>query len=142
MKKTGPPTSMKYISRMDYNKVKGYQVRFGQGINCKNVCRFFSKVEFGTWKKTLIVAKAWRGKTWKTLPPKRIYRNYCTGRGYHFTYKRKMGVEYGYWVATWNLNGKKFRRSFSVSKYGTRKAKRMAMVIREKNTQHHKDRRG
>ncbi len=141
-----PPN--RYITRVDYHRGHYWYVRF----QMYGIQEIFSDGVYGGKRKSYAAAVAYRDKMEKKLP---YYKARLTA--YHFkttnsknntdvigvTYhRRKRYSRYGdhvngpYWeevyVVKWSENGHHRNRSFSVKKWGKRKAYELACAARKK----------
>lgn len=140
---------MRYITKFNYERSKGFQVRVPNIKNNKiipyswnNNNAFFAKGK-GTWEGARKKAVRWRNEYLRSksalhlLTTKNRQRPYensskntsgVIGIAYATTY-RKEYVYYSY-IATWTQNGVNFKRSFSIQHYGRELAFQKACKLR------------
>jgi len=124
----------KYIVRIDTHATHGYQVRIANEKSWR-ITKFFSD---SLYIDSLKTAKRYRNKHYQALSYKRRATLYDQG-----PYNQIWGVgifkltritnetEYTSWVGAYYDNKKRYRKSFSVIKYGVREAKRLAREFRD-----------
>lgn len=144
--KKSPPLGNRYITRMDYTNVKGWNVRIY--INSKPVeQRLFSDGVYGSKIKARDAARAHRDALVKKY---NINTDKKRGEGYHESDARnKTGVvgvslqkterdtgflQYG-WSARYMQKGKQRNRTFSIQRYGYEEAFRLAVKCRFESTE-------
>lgn len=133
---------MKYISKYDYDRARGYNVRLpqvtgGEYIRYNGSCQFFARSEYGTWKSCLADAVKYRNaflKRNKCLyllkkqtakmdrPLKRSSRNTSGVIGVSMTiHYKKSGTYHGYkaiWCDAIGVTRKQKGKEFSQELYG------------------------
>jgi len=124
----------KYIVRIDTRGTHGYQVRIANEKSWR-ITKFFSD---SLYVDSLKTATQYRNKHYQALSYKRRSTLYDQG-----PYNQIWGVgifeltritnetEYTSWAAAYYHNKKRYRKSFSVNKYGVREAKRLARQFRD-----------
>jgi hypothetical protein len=122
------PRTTRYlnVTRMDYPKAHGYFVR----VTWKGVQRakLFSDGVYGDRFAALAAALDWRDQMTKELgkpPPGQALR---PDIGIHRVTKDGRDV----FEATWLVNGKQGRTSFSVRKHGVKQARALALAARQR----------
>ena len=130
------------ITRFDIQPrgTKGYMVRVSRQGKMHN--RFFSDKECGGKRKALSLAREHYDELVKKLPPPSTSKDVVSVRntsgrvGVHLAINPSENwsdVQYSSYVASWkNDEGKRKKISFSVEKYGKRKALELATIAREK----------
>ncbi len=114
-------------------------VRISRGGEKHN--RFFSDKEYGGKRKALVAARDHYEELVESLPPAKTSKGILSVRntsgqvGVHLAVNPSTcweDVEYSSYVASWkNEDGRRQKISFSVEKYGKKKAKDFAIVARE-----------
>lgn len=129
------------ITRFDITErgTLGYMVRISRGGEKHN--RFFSDKEYGGKRKALTAAKNHYDELVASLPPAKTSKGILSARnksgrvGVHLAVNPSScwsDVEYSSYVASWkNEEGRRQKISFSVEKYGKRKARDYAIIARE-----------
>jgi hypothetical protein len=130
------------ITRFDIQPrgTKGYMVRISRKGEMHN--KFFSDKECGSKTKALKMARTFYNKLLKQLPPPSTSKGVMSTRnstghvGVHLAVNPSEyweDVEYSSYVASWKSEkGERRKISFSVQKYGKRKALALAVIAREK----------
>ncbi len=130
---------MKYISRIDSGYTHCYFVRVGYDIKPK-VVKCFSDMKCGSKRKALALAKEWRDKKVKQLGSKLFAANGYDannqrhwGKGIHTALDLRyepprLSIRASYWDGK---EMKQLAKSFSVNKFGYRKAMSLAKQWRK-----------
>lgn len=114
------------ITRMDYPKSQGYFVR----VRWKGEARskLFSDNVYGDRLSALAAAIEWRDQMTKELGKPRPGGPPSTSVGVH---KRVRGGRAVY-EATWSVNGKRGRTTYSIEKHGAKQARALAIAARQR----------
>jgi hypothetical protein len=114
------------ITRMDYPKARGYFVR----VTWKGVQRakMFSDGVYGDRFAALAAALDWRDKTTKEMGKPKSGQPSRPDIGVNRVIKEGRDV----YEATWLVNGKQGRTSYSVRKHGARQARALALAARQR----------
>lgn len=116
-----------------------YQHYWGVRFQAHGISRTFSDGKYGCKERALIAAISWRDKMRKRHPPN--YSGTPHDKGH---YKNTQGITFRHneksgemrWMAFWDerKDGKRYQRwkSFSVHKYGSLKARKLAIAYRQK----------
>lgn len=117
----------------------GYMVRISR--NGKKHNRFFSDKEYGGKRKALVAAREHYEKMVSKLPAAKTSKGIMSVRnksgqvGVHLAVNPSTcwsDVEYSSYVASWKSeDGRRKKISFSVEKYGKKKARAFAVIARE-----------
>lgn len=129
---TGPPArkvkSTRYINitRMDYAKSQGYFVR----VRWKGEARskLFSDGVYGDRLSALAAAIEWRDHITRELGKPRAGAPPPPSTGIH---RRIRGGREVY-EATWSVNGKRGRTTYSIEKHGAKRARALAIAARQR----------
>ncbi len=123
--------TMRYISRIDSGHTHCYFVRAGYGIpECTN--KTFSDGVYGSRRKALYAAKAWRDKEIKRLAPKlRKYgkqQRRFFGKGVHVAKDNRFDPpKLSYRATYWSKEKERqLTKTFSINLYGKKQAKLLA----------------
>lgn len=123
------------ISRVDHNNFHGWFVNVRR--RGTRHTQYFSDRAFGGRGGALREAAAWRERLLEKLPASKILtapssRNRSGTAGVYVILGGRRGREVVGYGATWNtVTGRRIRKSFSVGRYGKRKARQMAEAARE-----------
>lgn len=118
--------STKYITRMEYEKIHGWNVRWSPSGEWEVDTRskLFSDGVYGSKAKALEAAKAFRDKvvSKKMLGKRRVaVRRHALNTsgviGVYYDYRWRDGCESFAWVGNGYKDGKFWRKSFSIKKY-------------------------
>lgn len=137
------PKALRFITRTDYARTKGWWVRVSvEGRN--KATRLFSDSQYGGKAAALRAAKAWRDQAlarhkvhvrpdggW-THKKDRRSRSGIVGVGLEV--RRKGRTEEYAWQARWVEHGRYRRRSFTIKKLGYEGAFRRAVRLRSEKT--------
>jgi len=129
-------TKHKYITRMDYNNVHGYIVRWSVTGNWEKdtQSKLFSDGVYGSKRKALIAAKKFRNAKYKSLgkeelldgrKPRKVRRhsrNVSGILGVRYNLHSRNITFYEEWSAFGYKFGKHWRKAFSINKHGERAA--------------------
>ena len=122
------PRTTRYlnVTRMDYPKAHGYFVR----VSWKGVqrARLFSDGVYGDRFAALAAALDWRDQVTKELGKPSPGKPSRPDLGVNRVIKEGRDV----YEATWLVNGKQGRTSFSVKKHGAKKAHDLALAARQR----------
>lgn len=122
------PRTTRYmnITRMDYPKAHGYFVR----VTWKGVQRakLFSDGVYGDRFAALAAALDWRDKVTKELGKPKSGQPVRPDIGVNRVIKEGRDV----YEATWLVNGKQGRTSYSVRKHGVKQARALALAARQR----------
>ncbi|NTV99843.1 MAG: AP2 domain-containing protein [Oscillochloris sp.] len=122
------PRTTRYlnVTRMDYPKAHGYFVR----VRWKGVlrARMFSDGVYGDRFAALAAALDWRDQVTKELGKPKSGRPARPDIGVNRVIKDGRDV----YEATWLVNGKQGRTSYSVRKHGAKKARALALAARQR----------
>lgn len=134
----------RYITKHNYEKSKGFYVRFSKDQKII-ACKFFSKSKYRTWKNTRRVARAWRTKIEKKLgfhltQPIKRYKYRLPPFKTRLTRKNTSGTIGVFfdeftdsWLAFWYpRKGKLKVKRFSAHTHGDAEAKDLAITKRKK----------
>lgn len=128
--------ALRHITRFDYGRSHGWFVRVYRGGKCYS--RLFSDGRFGGKRAAQLAAQQFRDELLETVPPRAVrQQELSNGRVYRDvrSYVDKDGKEQRYAVwAAWirRSDGRPAPTSYSVSKWGERKAKQMAQAWLDK----------
>ena len=119
---------MKYITRIDSGYTHCYFVRAGYFKGSNSKC--FTDGVYGGKRKALAQAKLWRDqqvKKFKSIIGKRNPRRHY-GKGWYMSTDKRKDAVYLNAVAQWwdDTKNKQRQKSFSVNRYGYRKAVQLA----------------
>ncbi|NTW00285.1 MAG: AP2 domain-containing protein [Oscillochloris sp.] len=114
------------ITRMDYPKSQGYFVR----VRWKGEARskLFSDGVYGDRLSALAAAIEWRDQITKELGKPRPGAPPPANVGIH----RRMRGGHEVYEATWSVNGKRGRTTYSIEKHGAKQAKALAIAARQR----------
>ncbi|WP_202976804.1 AP2/ERF family transcription factor [Candidatus Oscillochloris fontis] len=114
------------ITRMDYAKSQGYFVR----VRWKGEARskLFSDSVYGDRLSALAAAIEWRDQMTKELGKPRPGAPPPANTGIH----RRMRGGREVYEATWSVNGKRGRTTYSIEKHGAKRAKALAIAARQR----------
>lgn len=123
------------ISRIDQFEKNnfGYYVRLKrQG---KQIAKFFADSKYGGQKKAQQAAQTYYQDLLQQLPPasqagRKTVRNTSGYVGVSKTSSTRKGHEYEYWQACWGSGADRKSVKFSIQKYGTIRAKQLAIQAR------------
>ncbi len=128
VRKTPKGKSTRYvnITRMDYAKSQGYFVR----VRWKGEARskLFSDSVYGDRLSALAAAIEWRDQVTKELGKPRPGSPPPANTGIH----RRMRGGREVYEATWSVNGKRGRTTYSIEKHGAKRAKALAIAARQR----------
>lgn len=123
------------ITRFDYERTRGWWVRFSRKDNfgVKRVTsKLFSDATYGTTAKALKAAKAWRDRMKGKVPARRPSTARPTSVGYGYVYRgvvQRRGSESDVWIAWMKLaDGRVAQTSASIEKWGDSEAKRRCVA--------------
>lgn len=121
------PGSMRYITQMDYERTRGWWVRFYSGTELL-ASKLFSDRKCGGTRKALRAAKVWRDANegqWVPFKPgcpvftQRNRRNVTNAVGVALRIQpTRKGRARFCWAALWSEGGRQRTRSFGVATYG------------------------
>ena len=130
---------LRYITRMDYARTRGWWVRFYSGTTLL-AGKLFSDGQYGGKRKARVAAQAWRDaneSTW--VPPRTETITYVTrnrrnvtgavGVALRIVPTRKGQARFS-WCALWSEEGKQRTRSFGVATYGYQRSYQLALDFR------------
>jgi len=126
-------TKNKYITRIDHRNTHGWFVRVYEDSKPVKP-KLFSDGVHGSKPKALALARKYRDKMCKQVfgaagvpESRRVW-----GRGvYERVWVNSQGYKCRAWLAFWSEKGRQVRRSFSVAKYGPKRAKLLATQARD-----------
>jgi hypothetical protein len=132
----------KHITRMDYTRTHGYNVRIPLPAKTKYDAFFFSDRVYGGKRKALTAARTFRDRELKLrgmvgrIPPRKSGPHAKQGNntsGIIGISRLTSFDEYGSyssWCANWHVKGKKGRKQFSNSKHTEEEAFKLACIAR------------
>lgn len=126
----------KYITRMDYENVCGWSVRWSSSGIWENdtTSKLFSDSKYGGKRRALNAAKKFRDEKYKSLKKeellnnklKRIVRRHSRNTsgiiGVRNSYTIRGNYIYEEWTAFGYKDGKHWRKAYSINKYGDKGA--------------------
>ncbi len=121
------------ITRMDYPKSQGYFVRVRWRGEARS--KLFSDGIYGDRLSALSAAIEWRDQMTRELGKPRPGAPPAPNAGIH---RRERGGHQVY-EATWSVNGKRGRTTFSIKKHGAKEAKALAVAARQRAMAKSKD---
>lgn len=138
------PKGTKYITRCDYPRTHGWWVRILDNRNGKGkVSKFFRDTKYESKEEGLAAAIKFRDKYYKkmtraekTIMSVKARKDKIYGEGVYLIWNKRGEFQYAHICASWHENGKQHKKSFSVNKYGYKKAQAMAKKIRKEMTKH------
>lgn len=124
--------SMRFITRIDNSDFSGWYVRVGlTSKDCQP--KLFPDNKYGSINASSQLARSYRNSEEKRLKSKYNikFNNHINPKKesvWFSCYTRKSGTEYCQWIASvWDYKKKKqHKKCYSINKYGTREAKRLA----------------
>ena len=114
------------ITRMDYPKSQGYFVRVRWRGEARS--KLFSDGVHGDRLSALAAAIEWRDQMARELGKPRPGAPPASNVGIH----RRMRGGQAVYEATWSVNGKRGRTTYSIRKHGAREAKALAVAARQR----------
>lgn len=144
----------RYITRMDYDRTRGYWVRVGQVNNPKKEQRSFPDLACGGKRKSLKAARQYRDQAVKRVFNGRRYKilHSCDRRNktgvigvcrvrakrYYINYNDELMGPYQLddYIGSAQVNRKTVKKSYAVKKYGKANAFRLACWFRKQMMQY------
>ncbi len=114
------------ITRMDYPKSQGYFVRVRWRGDARS--KLFSDGVYGDRLSALAAAIEWRDHVTRELGKPSPGSPPTPNVGIH----RRMREGHEVYEATWSVNGKRGRTTYSIKKHGIKQAKAMAVAARQR----------
>ncbi len=114
------------ITRMDYPKSQGYFVRVRWRGDARS--KLFSDGVYGDRLSALAAAIEWRDRMNREMGKPKNGAPPAPNVGIH----RRMRDGHEVYEATWSVNGKRGRTTYSIKKHGLKEAKALAVAARQR----------